>query len=641
MSGFCVTVDFSGRPADPAALLAMASAASRRGPGGRAHRITGEAGLCHLALDATPEALSERQPVRCLEGSIHLVADVRLDNRRELIDRLAAEGTLTRDRPGDAELLLAAYRRWGMTCAEHLLGDFAFVLWDARRRQIFAACDPMAIKPLYYGQIGSVLCLASEAKQVLRHPGVSRRLDEIAVGDYLVDGASDPSRTLFRDVQRLAPGHRLVASGGGVRAGRFWTLDPDIRTLYRRDEDYAAHFLELFRHAVNDRLRTQAGSVGVLMSGGLDSTSVAAMANQCLPKDGSLRLFATSFVFERLQECDERPFIQAVAAGLGMETELVEAERFPVFSDPETCRPSLEAPSIAWDGCLHEALRRARNRGARVLLTGHGGDDLMTGSPLVYADRLRRGDLGALVEIVRHAAAQRRGWRWILYHYLVQPFLSPAGDQAIRRLLGHAPSPKLPGWIDTGFARRTDLAARLEAPRPRDAGEAARQALQDHFLQTPWDRAAIWYDQHAAAYGIEVRHPFLDRRLMEFLWSIPPERVFKAGSLKPLLRQAMDGLLPDVVRLRIDKTRLGGFLDLSLGEERREQIERWLAAPLAAELGFFDGGRLRAAYKGYQDGIQSRSDRLLWYSIALEAWLREHETNLGLDSLSLASPPAA
>jgi asparagine synthase (glutamine-hydrolysing) len=265
----------------------------------------------------------------------------------------------------------------------------------------------------------------------------------------------------------------------------------------------------------------------------------------------------------------------------------------------------------------------------------------MTGSHLVYADRLRRGDPRAILEIARHAAAQGRGWHRTLYQYLVQPVLPRFADQAIRRLLGRAPAAKLPDWIDAGFARRTGLAGqRADQRGARHFAEAAREALYDHIQKTPWDRAAHWYSQHAAAFGIEVRHPFLDRRLVEFLFSVPTDRLFRAGFSKPLLRQAMTGVLPEKVRTRRDKTRLGAFLNLSVDSERRSWIERLLAAPLAAELGIFDAGHLRAAWRRNQEGTPGELDGLLWYSISLEIWLREHGTTLGLVPPAVAQSAA-
>lgn len=580
-------------------------------------------------------------PVRSADGSIRLTADVRLDERRELAGRLRGCGISLHENPGDAELLLAAYLCWDVDCPRHLTGDFAFVIWDARRRQLLGACDPLGVKPLCYARTGSSLCAASEAQQVLRHSGMHVKLDEVAAGDFLLENTFEPQRTFFNGVLRLPPGHRLVARLEGERIERIWALDSDTRIVHSRDEDYAAHFLDLFRQSVRDRLRTedgQPGAAGILMSGGLDSCSVATVADgvsRALPADGSLRLFTTSFVFDELQECDERPFIQAAASGLGLESCLIAAERFPVLDSPESCRPALEGPFLAWDGCFHEALRQARSRGAKILLTGHGGDDLLSGSVLANGDRLRRGDARVILEVARHALAQRWAWRWIVYSDLVQPLLPAAANRLFQRR-GRTPEPGLPDWIDAGFAHRTGLLERLHPPLSNRGAGRARQALHSHFQKTPWDRACAWYDQHAAAYGIEVRHPFLDRRLVEFLAAIPPRQLFRTGASKPLLRRAMAGLLPDLVRLRRGKTQFGAFLEQAMAQRQRTRIERLLASPLVETSGFVDGGRLRAAYRRFQEGLPIDNDFYLWHTIALEIWMREHQRPLGIDLPSVA-----
>ena len=544
-------------------------------------------------------------------------ADVRLDNREELIRLLEGIDGIDKITAGssDAELILAAYLRWGDSCPEHLLGDFAFAIWDPRRRQLFCARDPLGLKVLHYAWAGSLLVFASEVEGVLEHPAISRRLDEVSVGDYLAGSLGEPGRTFFQSVHRLPPAHRLVATRDGGRVERWWDLDPERRTVYRRTEEYTSHFLDLFEQSVEARLRTPAGPVGVLMSGGLDSGSVAAVARRRLQGKASPELFAGSFVFERLRECDEREPILAVAAHLGMETDLVEAERFPILGDSN--RPGLATPFLAWEGGFRELLRKVKGRGAQVLLTGHGGDDLMAGSPFTYADRLRRGDLRAVAEVARHAASRGRSWRWILYNYLARPLLPLTPPRA-----------EPPAWIDPAFARRTGLKERLRASFPRRFQETARQALYERFLQTPWERVAHWYDRSAAPYGIGVRHPFLDRRLLELVFSIPPERLFRAGQSKPLLREAMAGLLPESVRLRQTRTRLGSFLDLSLRESQRGTVEALLASPMAAGLGFLDGERLRAEYRRYLEGEPSEAQRALWYAITLEIWLRHHGTFL-------------
>ncbi|MEA2563808.1 MAG: hypothetical protein QOH06_5312 [Acidobacteriota bacterium] len=589
-------------------------------------------------FSGAPFRRPETQPTRSRDGMLYLWADVRLDNREELIESLG--GLFEGNRPGDDELVLAAYLRWGESCPERLLGDFAFAVWDVRLCQLFLARDPLGIKPLHYSRAGALLSFGSEARQVLGHPAVSRRLDEVSVGDYLAGCFSDPGRTFFRDVRRLPPAHRLVATPAGDRVERFWDLDPEARTVYRREEEYTEHFRELLSKAVESRLPASGPAVGVLMSGGLDSCSVAGMARQLLPPGSSPALFAGSFVFDRLRQCDEREHIRKVAAHLEMDVELVPAERFPVFGDPEAYQPQLETPFLAWEGCFQEMLSRVRDRGAQVLLTGHGGDDLMAGSALVYADRIRRGDLRALLAVLRHAASRGRAWRWTLYHFLARPLLPGSIDRILRRLSGRQPGPGLPDWIDPGFARRTGLAERLEAAPQRRFRELARQALYDHFREASWDQIVHWYDRNAAGFGIEVRHPYLDRRLVEYLFSIPTDRLFRTGLSKPLLRSAAAGLLPESVRLRPDKTKLGAFLDAGL-RDQRHRIEPLLAAPLAADLGYVDGDRMRAAYRRYQQEEPNEALRTLWYALTLEVWLRKYSMPLDEKAAPVESSSAA
>lgn len=617
MSAFCGVIDLSGAPAGREELGRMAAASARRGPDGERFTLSGQAGLCHLPLLATAESLAETQPLG-RDGDVLVVADARLDNREELVAALdAAPDAGDIGDIADTEIILRAYLRWGERCPERLLGDFAFAIWDAPRRRLLCACDPLGVRTLHHARAGSRVVFGSEAQQVLAHPAIPRRLDDVTVGDFLAGLSSDPARTFFRDVHRLPPAHRLIVTPEGERVERYWDLDPEARIRHRRDEDYAACFLDLLRQSVEDRLRTRAGSLGILMSGGLDSSSVAAVARSLCPEAD---LFSGSFVFERLQQCDEWEFISATARHLGLGTELVPAESFPLVD----AAPGLESPSRAGDAGFRAMMERVRARGARVLLTGHGGDDLLTGTPVAYADRLRRGDLRAVVEVARHAAGKGPAWRWILYHYLARPLLPDAADRALRRLTRGSIEDGLPEWIDPGFARRTAIEERLQDHQPGRFRDKARQTLYSAFRQSPWSPVCEWYDRGANAFGIEVRHPFLDRRLAEYLFAIPPDRLFRAGESKPLLRQAMAGLLPEAVRLRRDKTRLGAFLDLSLQQGQRDWIDQILREPRAVAMGFLDGDRFRAAYLRYRNGGLEEGQRSLWYALMLEIWLRQN-----------------
>lgn len=635
MSALYGIVDFSGAPIDPDVLHAMSAISEGLGPDGSSRKLFLGAALGHLSLLSTPEALTEQQPVCARSGTVCLVADVRLDNRQELLGHLRSHGLLEEPAPGDATILLAAYLLWGTSCPEHLLGDFVFAVWDAPQRLLFCVRDPLGVKPFHYARIGSLVCFASEAQQVLQHPSVSRRLDELTLALYLANASDDPDRTFFRDVHRLPAAHRMVFTAGGDRMERYWDIDPGRRITYRDNRDYTAHFLDLLQRAVSDRLRTPEGQVGILMSGGLDSTSVAAMMRRSVPSGESRDLFSCSFVFPNLRQCDERAYIEITAEALALDTEFVNAEKLWILGDPEAYQPRLETPILAWEAPFREVLRRTRSRNARVLLTGHGGDDLMAGSLLVYADRLLQGDFRVLLETIPHAAAQGwSGWR-TLYRYFGQPLLPVVMDRTMRRFFGKPPHQMTPDWIRQEFVQRSGLAEHLHRVPPRPARAAAWHELYYEVVRLRgWERAVHWYTSNASPFGVEVRHPFLDRRLVELMLAIPSRLRSQPGCYKPFLRRALDGLLPERVRTRTDKAVFSTFFHFSLLQKERDKIEQLLAAPLSDGMGILNAAKLRAAYRAWQNDPRPESLGL-WSALTFEIWLCKFG-----DQISEASMPS-
>jgi asparagine synthase (glutamine-hydrolysing) len=495
MSGICGLVNFDGAPVGPDLLRKMAETVAYRGPDGIHYWVNGNVGFAHLALNATPESLRETQPLVGPRGNVVLIADARVDNRDELISTLTAKGYLQEKDPTDADLILAAYECWGETCPEHIIGDFAFAVWDARKQQLFCARDALGIKPLHYAWAGRTLCVASEAQQILQHPAVPCRLNEVAMADYLVGCFDDEQSTLFVDVQRLPPANRLIATQTGSHTDRYWDIDPAARIIYRRDEDYATHFLDLFRRAVSDRLRTQAGTVGITMSGGLDSCSVAAIAQQTLTRsNGSPRLVAYSYAFDRLKECDERTYSRAMAAELGIEVKYIDAERFWFLGDPVAFCPSLETPFLGWESLERNMLSRLQDQGGRVLLTGQGGDSLLWGSARVYVERLRQGQVGVLWELSRHARERQASYPRLLYTYLIRPLLPEVVIRTVRHLIKRdKASPPVPSWIAADFVQRTGLSDRLADSRlPRRFHSLSHQAIYELVIQLGSVKNVSW-----------------------------------------------------------------------------------------------------------------------------------------------------
>jgi asparagine synthase (glutamine-hydrolysing) len=571
MSGLCGIVSFAALRIEPDELRGLAESAFYRAPAGIRYRWLGGAGLACLARDEG----DRDQPLLDPSGQVCAVLDGRLDNRPELIALLAPDGGAA---ASDVRLLLGAYLRWGEACTDHLLGDFAFAVWDAGRRRLLCAVDPLGIKPLHFARVGALVCFASDAMQVLAHPAVPDGYDEGEIAAYLGSRCEDPERSFFAAVRRLAPGQRLLADVGDLRVERYWNPRP-AAIRYARDEDYADHFHELLQQAVTDRLRGAGSFAGVAMSGGLDSTSVAALAQRASPAR------AYTFTFDRLTECDERIYSRAMTEELGLAVEPVAVEQLWSLESQRALPFSPDTPFAGWHTCFEEIFRRMAAGGARVLLTGHGGDDLLRGSSLIYAERLRRGDWRAVREVVRHARGTGKPVPRALYEYFGRPHLRS-----------------------------------LQAWRP------SRREVYANLVEIPWYwRVANWHDRSCAASGIEVRHPFLDRRLFEYVLAIPGEQLFRLTGYKNLLRRSMAGTLPERIRQRHDKTKFTSFLDFVLLERVADEVRELLRAPRSVDLGIVAKDQLRTDFEGLTTGRRDVSRRALWYAITLEIWLRRCE----------------
>src|SRR5690349_7191750 len=313
MSGIVAIANVDGAPIDRAVLARLTDALSFRGPDRLAARAIANAGLGHTLLSLDEEGRGD-QPFT-LDGRTWVVADARIDARADLVAAMQAETTCAVDAP-DVELIARAYERWGEDCAAHLLGDFAFVVWDAPRRRLFCARDQLGVKPLFYARLGDTVVVSNTLECVRRHPLISQDLHEPAIADFLLFGANqDAASTIWRDVHRVPAAHCVAWSMEATRLRRFWTVPVDEPVHYARAADYTDRFTELLRRAVRDRTRTRRAAV--FMSGGIDSTTLAATALAVLrerPEDFFLQ--ALTCVYDRLIPDAERRYAGLVAEHL-------------------------------------------------------------------------------------------------------------------------------------------------------------------------------------------------------------------------------------------------------------------------------------------------------------------------------------
>jgi len=621
MSGIGGLLRLDGAPAARPDVERMLDRLAHRGPDAAGVWCVGTVGLGHRLLHTTPESLRERQPLTSATSDLVLTADARIDNRAELCSVLLAPADVT-----DAELILRAYERWGERSPEHLLGDFAFAIRDARRDVLFCARDHLGVKPFYYHHApGRLFCFASEIKGLLALPDVPRRLNETRVADYLVPLLEDKVITFYEEIVRLPPAHRMTVSRDAVRIEEYWALDPEREIRMKSDEEYAEAFREIFTEAVHCRLRS-AFPVGSMLSGGLDSSSIVCVARKQLSEEGRGPLHTFSAIFPDLPECDEREYIDAVLAEGGVKQVYVHGDKLSPLANLDAMLGCQDEPFYAPNLYLHWALYdAAKQAGMRILLDGIDGDTTVSHSLLLLADLTRAGhwrqlaaEAGALSRNLGQPA-----WR-VVWNWGVKPLAPHTFRRAWRALRGRdGPVSRVNPLIRETFARSKTVAPRLEAmlKQRRTAGTAREDHLQ-HLASGLVPFVLEVADRAAAAFGLEPRYPFFDRRAAEFCLALPARQKLRLGWTRFVLRHAMTGLLPAKLQWRSTKTDLAPGFTRGLITSDRMLLQR-LRHETSQSLGeYVDQRVLRRACDLALESGTPEAVFTLWPPLTLALWLR-------------------
>lgn len=612
----------------------LADALAFRGPDGRGTCRLPEVAMAHAQLATREKGFiaGGRETVgpHSLDGEVWLVADARLDDRRSL--------ALALNRPDladaeDAALLLHAWRRWGGDCPRHLVGDFAFALWDGGC--LFAARDPFGVKPCYWTHRGSLLAVGNTLETLRRLPGVSSTLCEEAVADFLVWGSNqDLATTAIRDIRRLPPGHQMmVRPGEAPRIEPFWQW-PEAEGSMERGKALVSRYRAVLEQAVEDRLTGPWATV--FLSGGMDSTSVAALTSHTLVRKGlaTSGVLTQTAVYRRLFDDPEGAVAGRVAAALGLANEQRISDDDLLFEGWRQRRPAGDLYDGSMLPLLGELYRRAAARG-RIAMTGDGSDPAFFHPADQLWRLLARGRLDlALAYLVGH------GWR--------RGRLPPLGFRTLLDRWRGTPEPDLPSWLAPSLGQRLRLVERYralgEARRRRFAGHPHAEACRS--LSDPqWVSHFESLDPGATGLAVETRYPFFDRRLIELTLGLPMAWCLD----KRLLRRAMDDHLPAEIldrpktpmvahphhdfaeppvelleRVRVENPIILEYLDLA---KLIEALERRPARSSAADrrgraLPRSEGTR-RDALPGAREEAGAPHDPAAIRAIALAYWLAE------------------
>ncbi len=531
MSGIAGILHLDGKEAQRCECEVMADALSHRGRDGIYFYNKGPVGMVQLQTFAAPRG----SPGHFFSEDA-VVLDGRIDNAAPLSEHLQkfASGIVT----NMAELLLTAHANIHDFSPAHLLGDFAFALWDSRKQKLLLARDPAGVKPLYYSFHENRLLFASEAKGILAFPGVPRQPDPVRLNEFKTFRFVSPERTFFGGLNRLPGGDLLMVSRAGLEKKSFYQPDTHYTIRLPSHKKYAEQFREIFLEAVRCRL-PETGTAAIALSGGVDSSSIACAAAKIQREERpGLKLHALSFYSRNF--ADEREWIKTVCRHCSIPSTALYFEDLNPLAELGQAIHAHEDPTYDIIDANHIALyEKARALGARVLLTGDFGDQVLNG--MAYpADFLRAGQFKRFFNELKLLPKNDGGSVREILHKVARYLLLPAGihgrDEAMKHLLKHFLLP---------FQKQ-------KKPAPAFA-TASQKEIYDEVFSIRSQMNLEVMDRRAAAGGISVRFPFLDRRLVEFLLAIPSEERIYDGMGKRILREALSELLPEETRKRNTK----------------------------------------------------------------------------------------
>lgn len=578
--------------------------------------------LGHRRLAILDLSENGAQPMVDSSGQFVLTFNGEIYNYLEIRGELQALGAVFRSQ-SDTEVILEAYKQWGADCLSRFNGMFAFALFDRVRGELFCARDRYGEKPFLYCFDEDFFAFGSEYKVLLQHPQIGTDLDErrmLSAAYNHGSGLDADRQTVFRSIQQLLPGEAMTVDVKSLkhRIWRYWKVEPGVRVGSVDEGDVFAQFRELLVDAVKLRMRSDV-PVGSCLSGGLDSSAIVCIVKQVIGFDMPYHTFTGRFPGT---SADEGAYAEKVTAHTRTICHEVEptVERFlgdiPDFIWHNELPVSSSSQFAQW--CV---FRLAKQQGITVLLDGQGADEMLGGYEqyfLHYVQALReRGELDRLNRELPQIRAR--------YPLALKPPLRGMRDRlpfALRHLLSN----RLGMGSNMLFGLRQDVAREIavETALPRKAGfHALANALEQDSFGRNLTTLLRYGDRNSMAHSREVRLPFCDHRIAEFVFSLPPHLLMGETQTKRLLRESMRGILPEAIRTRWNKQgfrppqdlwfKSAAFLALAretLGSSSFRQSEYWIPGWWDRALDRIEAGDLALGWT-------------VWHPMLIELW-RKH-----------------
>lgn len=561
--------------------------------------------------------------------------DGRIDNRRELLRILEPQPAGKRSQISDEELVLAAYGKWGLECPGHLIGDFAFAIWDHKKHRLLCARDHFGVKPFYYSLSKDCFVFGSTPLAILASGRVPPVIHEERIADHLVNPLEgvDKTSSFYKDVFRLPPAHMLIVQAEGMRLERYWELRPAAACGLRTESEYIEAFRELFAESIRCRLDGVPAPASML-SGGMDSSAIVGMGRKVLAEEGK-RLHALAVVSNSPDTNRETAHISSVLHQGNLQPHLISETELTAWLDELVEAIEVEAEPFDCLMNLNRAVYlHARDQGISALLDGIDGDTLLSGSGHL-TQLWRQGAYRTILEETLKAeglTAEYKTHRRLFFNSFLSTItpLAPDWIRNIRRQYRYrrvVDTSIRDSIIDREFAVRPRLGerfARLASHSPRPLAftqmEFHKISLDHPFLTVGLER----YERVASAFGIEARHPFTDVRLAEFCLGLPWQLKTQRGWTKMILRRAMEPYLPSAVIWRKDKDSLMWEVNRLILKERADYFYQTTCDEQAHLEPYVDVPKLMRFWQEYLTLGDENHAELIWSGIALAMWLRRH-----------------
>ena len=576
----------------------MSDAIINRGGDVEDQWVTKGVGLFNKLLWTTPESKLERLPLHNSAYRCTLTADARIDNRFELIKML---GLQQKDptKLTDSELIMQSYLMWNEACVEYLIGDFSFAIWDDREQKLFCARDHLGLKPFYYHVDKDSITFASQIDAVHIGTNLEEAIDLDMLRQFYEYKMLSCENTMFENIKRLQAGHTLVFQGGTLHTRRYWFPEKIKINKNLTLEEACDGFSTLLNQAISDRMRS-AYPIGCEVSGGLDSSSVLILAKDIRTEQ---KLYAFANIYGDLP-CDESSYIQDVVNKLGIKPVLTRADEIN-FNHYDLDMAYSIGKDWPAKGAFLDAFgefEAAKKRGVRVVLTGQGGDAVAEGHYDMLSDYIAGGHFDRLYQFHKKAGLN---WEFIK-RFMILPFLS----QKVKNFLYKIKVKKSP--IDKSVYINCLSEGKIHY-------HSFVQKKELEILLSP--STQFWFEsnpyvQFGEYYGIEYRHPFFDKRLVEFMLSLPPWYKYDGKTSKIIIREAMKEKLPRSVLSRNEKTEFSSIILSQMHTNFPKYFKNNLFYGIIR-----NNALIELENKLKSDSLSQKDLNILWNLVSLERWL--------------------